>query len=209
MATVTAAPAFAASCSPRFEFRGGFGYDWGVVNAATTTQRATVGGQTDVLGLPPTVTVTGITYAFWIENRIGQSSPGPGAFWMGNPSSDQQGYCTSNGCTAPFQPPSGSGWAAQVTNTANLFGITHPSGDSLRSWDINMSWRPTGSEEYNTDASGCRSFSTGPSGRFAVTYSDVTALGSATPEQKRIRTFVRVIVKLSNDQTLSRDIASS
>lgn len=211
--TATATPAFAASCTPSFQFSGGFTYNWGEVNtpSGTTNQTLSVGGQTNVSGLPAGVTVTDITYAFWIENRIGQDSPGPGAFWMGNNTSSVQGSCTTAGCTVSFTPTAGSGFAGIVTNTARLRETQFPSGETLRAWDINLTWSSAVSPGTYTDQpSGCRNFTTGPSGRFPVTYSGVVGLTSATPdESKRIRTFVRVTVTLSNGTVLSRDIAST
>ena len=68
----TAAPAFAASsCAPTLRFSGGLTYSWGTVASTSTTQVLEIGGQTYVYGLPTGVTVTTVTYEFWVMNRIG------------------------------------------------------------------------------------------------------------------------------------------
>lgn len=175
-----AAPAFAASqCTPSLRFSGGLTYNWGTIGASTTNQRLDVGGQTYVDNLPPGVTVTSISYQFWIQNRIGQDSYGPGAFFMGNALSDrnQSGACRATGCSVSWSPTAGSGFATTVTNTANLSPRVYPDGQQRESWDINMRWDPSRdsnvASRYTAGSTGCQNFTTGPSGRFAVNYTGV------------------------------------
>ncbi|KIC68482.1 hypothetical protein [Kocuria rhizophila] len=212
IAAASVAPALAASsaCTPVLRFSGGLFYDFGVIDSGTgkTSQYLTVGGQTYVDNLPPGVTVTDIRYTFWMENRQGQQSSGPGVFWMGNATASTAGYCNSSGCSAPWSPTSGSGFSRTVTNTRNNVATTYPDGTTVPSWDLNMSW--TASQDtanrYTTTSDGCRNFDSGPSSRFRVNYTGVTSLTSADVRngKKSIRSFADITVKLSNGAVLEK-----
>ena len=64
------------------------------------------------------VTVTRIQYEFWTSNRIGQDSPGPGFFWIGNGSTQYSPYAQPNGTTSPIP------WTADVTNRDSVLSRT-------------------------------------------------------------------------------------
>lgn len=214
IALSTAAPALAASpaCEPSLAFSGGLYYNFGEIYSRGTTNRTdqmlTVGGQASVNNLPEGVTVTAITSNFWLENRQGQQSSGPGAFWMGNQTASTSGSCRGGTCSASWSPTSGSGFSSTVTNTANNLAKTYPDGSSITSWDINMAWSSSRDRvgSYTAQSSGCRSFTTGPSGRFAVTYSGVIALNNSdvAAGRKSIRSYTTVTATLSSGQILTR-----
>lgn len=179
----SAAPALAASsaCAPVLKFSGGFYYNYGTiysVSGRTTNQYLTVGGTT-VSNLPEGVTVQ--DDAFWIENRQGQTSSGPGTFWMGNSTaSAKDRKCTATSCTAT-DPHGGSGFSGYVTNTGNNQSTVYPTGETYPSWDINMTWSATKDtlNLYSPQETGCRTFTTGPSGKFRVDYEGRPALSTA------------------------------
>lgn len=214
IALSTAAPALAASpaCAPSLSFSGGLYYNFGTIYDRGTTNRTdqllTLGGQTYVDDLPKGVTVTAITYNFWLENRQGQQSSGPGAFWMGNSTASTSGSCSNGRCSASWSPTSGSGFSSTVTNTANNRATVYPDGVSTPSWDVNMTWSAANDRVgiYSTSANGCRAFTTGPSSRFSVSYSGVIALNTAdvSAGKKSIRSFSVVTATLSDGQTLRR-----
>ena len=211
IATAAAAPAVAASpgaCTPSISFSGGLTYNWGTLNVAPTTQTLGIGGQTYVNNLPAGVTVTDISYQFWIENRQGQTTSGPGAYWMGNTTSNQKGYCASAGCTAPWTPTAGSGFRSTVTNTANLQAKVYPDGVTRQSWDLNMTWSSTIAPGTYTTSGTCQDFTTGPYGRFTDTYTGVTAMTTADKNAGKmvVNAYVIVTVKLSNGQTLTTTV---
>lgn len=206
IAATAAAPAFAASsCAPTLRFSGGLTYSWGTVGSTSTTQALEIGGQTYVYGLPAGVTVTTVTYEFWVMNRIGQQSPGPGAFWMGNTTSDKKGTCTTSGCTAAWTPTAGSGFAPTVTNTANLLNKVYPDGTTRASWDLNMrrdaSRDANIADNYTTTSAGCRDFTTGPSSRFPIT--DTGVVGPTSEPGGAVDSYVTITATLSNGQVLT------
>lgn len=209
IAVAAAAPAHAASsCIPTLRSSGGLTYTWGTLGSSSTTQNMTVGAQTYVDNLPAGVTVTSVTYRWWIANRIGQTSTGPGAFWVGNSSSSRS---RQNFGAMPYTSGTGTAWRNTVSNTANLVNQTYPDGVTRQSWDLNCSWT-TGTNNtsgtYTTDAQGCRDFTTGPSGRFDVTYSGVVAPSSCPTPSATIPNFNTIVVTLSNGETLTATSAS-
>lgn len=213
IAVASVAPALAASssCQPNLRWSGGLFYNFGVIDSSTgkTNQFLTLGGQTYVDNLPPGVTVTDIGYTFWMENRQGQQSSGPGAFWMGNPTASTRGSCNSSGCSATWSPTSGSGFAPSATNTRNNYSLVYPDGgDPLPSWDLNMTWSANRDTvaTYTATPDGCRNFDSGPSSRFRVDYTGVTALTTADVRngKKSIRSFADITVKLSNGAVLEK-----
>lgn len=238
IAVASAAPALAASpyCDPDIKWGGGIYYDYGSIVAdwqagSSTNQTLSLGGRTRVLGLPQGVRVTDIKYTFWIENRQGQSSSGPGIFWIGNPTSNLYGTCTSSKCsvlwdpqhtppldpkkfptTQPSQvsqgPTPNSGFSTTVTNTVNNIDKTYPDGSVVKSFDVNMTWSAARDSvaTYNTEATGCQTFDSGSSSRFPVYYTGVVAMTDSTVARgsKRIRTFADITVTLSNGQTLNK-----
>ncbi len=215
IAAASAAPAHAASsaCTPVLKFSGGFYYNYGTiysVSGRTTNQYLTVGGQTTVSNLPESVTVQDISYAFWIENRQGQTSSGPGTFWMGNTTASTRSSCTSSGCTATWKPTAGSGFSNYVINTGNNQLTVYPTGETYPSWDINMTWSATKDtlNLYSPQETGCRTFTTGPSDKFRVDYSGVPALSTADVDRgkKTIHTFVEVTARLSDGNALNTRI---
>ena len=205
-----AAPAVAASaCRPTLRFSGGLFYDFGTIynsGTNTTNQYLTLGGQTYVDNLPSGVTVARIDYTFWVENRQGQDSSGPGAFWLGNNTASTKGSCSSTTCSLTWAPTAGSGFSKTVTNTKNNFSLTYPNGESVPSWDLNMSWTPNANtgKAYTPTPEGCRNFDSGPSGRFRVDYTGVRALTlqDVRDGKKTIRSYSEVVVTLSDGTVL-------
>ncbi|MDO4916890.1 MAG: hypothetical protein Q3974_04660 [Rothia sp. (in: high G+C Gram-positive bacteria)] len=198
----TSIPAYAASqCSPTVRFSGGIYYNWGQLGATSTNQQLTVGGQTYVDNLPAGITVTSITYQFWIQNRIGQTSPGPGAYYVKNSTSDR---ASQNVSAMPWSPTAGSGFNPRVSSTVNLTDYLYRDGSTLPSWDLNMSWSSSINtlNSYSTGNSGCQNFTTGPSGRFAINYSGVVGVPAGDSRQT-IKSEVLVKVTLSDGQVLS------
>lgn len=214
IAAASVAPALAASsqCQPALRFSGGLYYNFGTIyslSGRTTNQYLTVGGQTYVDNLTPGVTVQSITYNFWIQNRQGQSSSGPGAFWMGNSTASAKGRkCTASGCTATWTPTAGSGFDNVVTNTGNNLTMTYPNGENLPSWDVNMTWSAARDTvgTYTTDGTGCSDFTTGPSAKFRVDYTGVPALSDADVRagKERVASYSDVTVTLSTGETLRK-----
>lgn len=209
IAVANAAPALAASpttCAPSLGFSGGLTYGWGTVGSTSTTQTLQVGGQTYVNNLPAGVKVASVTYKFWIQNRQGQTSPGPGAFWMGNSTASTKGSCSTGGCTATWTPTAGSGFSGTVTNTANNSAQVYPNGTSYPSWDINMSWSSSKAPGTYTANGSCSNFTTGPSGKFGVTYTGVVGPTTAGAATSVVNSFVIVTATLSNGQILTATV---
>lgn len=232
----TTVPAYAASrCITTTRFSGGAQVDWGTreVGATRTNQALTLGGQFYITDLPADVTVTRIQYEFWTSNRIDQKSPGPGFFWIGNPSTQYSSYAinapipwtasvsnrnnvlslTKLG-TSPT-PTAGSGFVPTVQSTQNLVNHTYPSGATEQSWNLIMTWEASRdsniSSRYTASStSGCRNFTTGPSGRFPIIYSNVVAPDSVNSPTSTYRGETLITVTLSNGQTLNhRSISGS
>ncbi|GGH61441.1 hypothetical protein [Rothia aerolata] len=208
-------PAYAASrCVTSTRFSGGNTYNWGTYNSPTgrTNQTLTLGGQFYINDLPADVTVTKITYEFWTENRVGQDSPGPGAFYVKNVRSDRYNQPSN---AMPWTPTAGSGFANTTSTTANLVNHTYQSGSTAQSWNLIMTWDASRdsniSSRYtasSTGSTGCRNFTTGPSSRFVVNYSNVVASGSANSPSTSIKGETIITVQLSNGETL-RHVAGS
>lgn len=200
----SAVPAYAASaCTPTLRISGGLIYRWGTIGSSSTTQSLDAGAQTYVDNLPAGVTVTRVSYQWWIANRIGQTSAGPGAFWVGNGTSSRNG---ENYNAMRYTPGSGTAWRNTVSNTQNLAGTEFPDGVTRDAWDLNFLWTAgtNGSNgTYTNDATGCRDFTTGPSGRFAITYTDVKAPRTCPSPEGRMPNFVKVTATLSNGQELT------
>ena len=203
--------------APLVSVSGGLNYNYGVLGAASTDQQLTLGAQVTVNNLPAGVTVTSVTEQFFVQNRQGQTSPGPGAFFMGNVSTNwyKAADCTSVGCSVNWTGPAGpvggqehstgpgTGWSSTVTNTQNLVNHTFSNGATYPAWDVNLSWTPTSTSAYTltTNANGCTTFTTTPSGRFGVNYYGVT--GATAGSTMCITADYHVTVGLSNGQTLS------
>lgn len=168
--------------------------------------------------LPAGVTVTSVTEQFFVMNRQGQTSPGPGAFFMGNVSTNwyRARNCTSVGCSVPWTGPIGgvvgmpdrstgpnAGWSQTVTNTRNNVNHTFSNGTVAPAWDVNLTWSPTSSNAYTltTDSTGCTTFKTTPSGRFGVNYYGVT--GTTQGAATCVTADYRVTVTLSDGRTLT------
>lgn len=199
------APAVAASgpCTTAIDFSGGITYNWGSASStpgATTNQVFTSGGQTTLTGLPSGVTVTKVTYKWWIENRQGQNVPGPGIYFPGNTTSTVKTSCSGSTCNLAGSGT--GGWSSSITTTSNLTNVTYPDGTSRPSWDLNYTWTAgNGAGTYTTDANGCRTFTTGPSGRLTINYNGVTApQNGTTPNANE---FLTVTATLSNGQTVT------
>lgn len=222
MTAAAAAPAIAASTrcgSPTISASGGIVYNYGLIGAARTDQQLTLGAQVTIAGLPAGVTVTAIREQFFVQNRQGQTSPGPGAFFMGNTSTNwnKAGACTNVGCSVNWtgkvglinnsvdnSTAPGTGWSSKVTNTQNLASHTFSNGTVAPAWDVNLTWSPTSSAAYSsqtTNAAGCTTVVTTPSGRFGVNYYGITGatLGSGTC----ITADYIITATLSNGQTLT------
>lgn len=216
IAIATAAPAFAASsaCKPYFKFSGGILKNLGTINAisGTTNQWINMGGQTTVYNLPAGVTVKSIDYQFWIQNRIGQASSGPGFFFLSNSTSDKKTACGGAGCSVAWSPTAGSGFVPTVTNTANQVNHTFPTiGVTSPSWDVNMKGLPdqdTNLASRYTTAGACQNFDSGPSSKFTVNYTGVTALTSADVANGKDKANMSsiVTVTLSNGQILTGEV---
>lgn len=205
------APALAASgCVPTLRASLGTTYDYGTIYSTAgnkTDQQLQLGGQTYVDNLPAGVTVTKITYQFWFQARA-TGTTGPGAFWMGDATSDKSGSCGSGACSVTWTPTAGSGFSPIVTSTSRSTSVTYPDGTARPSWDANMSWNAsTAPGTYSAAASGCQNFTTGPSSRLTVNYRNVSALSTADVNngKKGTQTYVKVTATLSDGTTLSRD----
>ena len=134
----SAVPAYAASsCIPTLRISGGLVYRWGTIGSSSTTQSLDAGAQAYVDNLPAGVTVTNVSYQWWIANRIGQTSAGPGAFWVGNSTSNRSRQTLS---AMPYTPGSGTAWRNTVSNTQNLAGTEFPDGVTRDAWDLNFLW---------------------------------------------------------------------
>ncbi len=155
--------------------------------------------------LPEGVTIVSVDYKWWIANRIGQTSSGPGAFWVGNSTSNRRGQNLS---AMPWTPKS-PGWKTTVSTTANLRDVVYPDGVSRPSWDLNMHFDGGSGANgtYTPGPDGCVDGTTGPSGRFAITYSGVTKLAACPSPQGILPNFWTVNVVLSNGQVLTTTVA--
>lgn len=206
------APAFAASaiCKPVLTSSGGLTYNWGTLGATSTTQTMTAGAETYVDNLPPGVTVKQVTYEWWIENRDGQSSPGPGAFWVGNSWSNRAGETKS---AMPYTPGPGTAWRSTVANTDRFISKVFPDGVTRPAFDLRFDWtagRNNSTGTMTQDAGGCFDFKTGPSGRFEVIYTGVVAPSScpgANAGKYTIKNFNIVTVTLSDGTILTATFA--
>lgn len=196
-------PAYAASMcgEPGVRFSGGPYYNFGAVGSASTTQRLSVGGQTWVDNLPVGVTVTSIDYVFWIQNRIGQDSYGPGAFYVKNGTSNR---ATQNISAMPWTPTAGSGFASTVSSTSNLVDHTFSDGYTGPSWDLRMTWTAGANRlnSYTSTTIGCQTFDSGPSGRFEVVYSGVKGIPALTDSNAYVRADSHITIRLSNGTVL-------
>lgn len=201
LATATV-PAYAASrCQPTLSFSGGLTYNWGTLGSSSTNQQLQLGGQTYVNNLPAGVTVTSISYTFWVQNRIGQTSSGPGAFYVGNTTSDRK---TQTFTAMPWTPTAGSGFSSTASSTANLVNHTYSNGQTAQSWDLNMNWTAAQDtlKQYSTSGS-CQNFTTGPSSKFIVNYTGVTGITSLNDPNRAILSDVTIKVTLSDGQVLT------
>lgn len=219
VAAASTVPAFAASgCTPTASFSGGFQYDFGYKSNATSNQQVGMGGEVFVQNLPAGVTVKSITQQWFIQNHIGQTSRGDGAFFLGNSSTNyyKSGQCTAVGCTVTWvaQPPANTGgknfatapaagWTNKVTNTQNLKDTVFPNGKTYPAWDAILTWAPgSGSESYTNVSGGCRNFQSGDNaGYFGVTYTNIPTV----PTGGQINAYVHIVVTLSNGQQLTDD----
>lgn len=203
VAAASAVPAVAASgCTPVLDFSGGITYNWGTVGVSTTNQQFTAGGQTYVRNLPAGVKVTAITYEFWQENRQGQSSPGPGSYYPGNTASDRKSQTLT---AMPWTPTAGSGFGTTVSNDQNNVVHTYTDGTSVRSWNLKFTWSSARDTKgtYTSTSLGCQDFTTGPSGRFPINFSNVTALSSGSSSAKSIASDIKITATLSDGTQLS------
>lgn len=210
LALAAVAPAYAASsaCSPTLTSQGGLIYGWGGTGGSgTTTQTMTVGAETYVYGLPAGVTVVKITYQWWIMNRQGQDSSGPGAFWVGNRTSSRS---TENRSAMPYTTGS-RGWRGSLANTVNNTSVMFPDGTSYPAWDLNFLWNGSNGANgtYSSGTDGCTNFVSGPSGRFGVTYTGVTPLARCPSPDGTIPNFNTIEVTLSNGQVLNTSITNN
>lgn len=222
----TTVPTYAASrCTTTTHFSGGAAYNWGTVfdPNKTTTQILTLGGQFTINNLPSDVTVTSIKYEFWTSNRIDQKSSGPGIFWIGNPSTQYSSYAVGSSSTRPIPwtesvtgytsanggtPTPGSGFVPVVQSTQNLVNHEYPSGAVERSWNLIMTWEASrdsniASRYTSSSTSDCRNFTTGPSARFPIVYSNVVPPASPNNVNSTYKGETLITVTLSNGQTLT------
>lgn len=208
VASTALVPAYAASMCPPIgvAFGGGPAYSFGEIGASRTDQGLTLGGRTWVYNLPTGVTVSSIEYVFWVQNRIGNESSGPGAFYVHHPSSSRK----DQGLNAmPWTPTSGSGFAPTASSTVNqgMQGGTHTfmDGTVAPAWNLRMNWTADRyqTDPYSVDSSGCRTFDTGSSGRFGVTYRDVVATPSTTDSNAYVRAEAFVTIRLSDGRVLN------
>lgn len=206
VAVAGAAPAMAASnCSPTLRFQGGVTYDYGAVGSSSPIKQSmTAGGQTYVDGLPAGVTVVAVFYEMWIQNRIGQNSYGPGAFWIGNRTSNWASSCNggSGTCKPMTYTAASTGWTGQVTSLGNLVSQTYSAG-TFQMWNLHFDWKAGSGAGSYTNVSGCSNFTTGPSGRFPITYTGVTSAPTCSDPDVVVNNFVDITVTLSNGQTLT------
>lgn len=196
-------PAYAASlCGlPTVRFSGGPSYRFGAIGSPSTEQTLGLGGQLWVDNLPAGVTVTNIEYVFWVQNRIGQDSPGPGAFYVLNKTSNRASQSIS---AMPWSPTAGSGFANTAFSTVNLVNHTFTDGFTAQAWDLHMTWSASSNRlnSYTETSTGCRTFDTGKSGRFEVIYTGVKGPTSFGNTNEYVRADCHITVTLSNGTVL-------
>ncbi len=201
-----AVPAYAASmCGvPRLRYGGGIDYKFGTIGSTSTTQTLTLGSRVYVDNLPQGVTVSDFKITYWVQNRIGQQSPGPGIFWIGNVSSS---YYGQNMSALRWTPTAGSGFSPTATNTQNLVNHTYSNGTSGQSWDLNLTWSAAQNRQNSYTASAtnpsCRTFDSGESGSFVIQYNGVVGPTSLGNQNQYVRADVHIQATLSNGQVLT------
>lgn len=225
IATTSMVPATAASdnCQPTITYGGGYNYHWGIVNnSAKTTQVANMGaGQVDISNLPPNVTVTSIVISHDILRRDGQDSQGPGMLFAANPAATFSGMnsgftpstvaeakrnLTTDGISnyniTAIYPTSGSGFDPLVSasngNTVNFNGTT------ATAWNLTYNWSASRNKLSNTYVNNgtCRNFTTGPSGRYNITYKNMT--GNTDSAVRYVQLAGTVTATLSNGNVISK-----
>lgn len=201
-----AVPAYAASLcgNVRVRYGGGINYNFGTIGSTSTTQALTLGSRVYVDNLPQNVSVTDIKITYWIQNRIGQQSPGPGIFWVGNVSSS---YYRQNMAALAWNPTAGSGFSPYATNTQNLVPHTYSNGTSGDSWDLNITWSAAQNRLNSYTSSptntGCRNFDSGNSGDFYIQYNGVVGPTSVGNQNQYVRADVHIQVTLSDGRVLT------
>ncbi len=200
-----AVPAYAASCGQvAIRYGGGIGYSFGTIGSTSTNQQLSLGGNVWVDNLPTGVTVTSMTYTFWIQNRDGQDSPGSGAFYVKNRTSDR---ASQNISAMPWTPTAGSGFSNSAYSTVNLATHTFSNGATAQAWDLNLTWNASRdsniSSRYTTTANGCRTFDSGASGRFRVNYTGVHGPTSLGNTNEYVRGETRITITLSDGRVLN------
>lgn len=222
VAASAAVPAYAASVcgSPGIDYNPRTGIYWGVLatsatDTATTDMRLNLGTTVGITNLPAGVTVDQVKVQWFVENHQGQTAKGNGMFFIGNTSSsyNKSGACTSTGCTVQWvqqarfshdsatsyrSTTAGTGWSSTLKNTQNNVATTFSDGVTRNAWDITMTTSP-GAGTYTTDARGCRNYTSGYSGDFAVNYTGIPRETAGTTTA----IFSVVTITLSDGQVVS------
>ncbi|MEX3611008.1 hypothetical protein VVR12_08165 [Rothia sp. LK2588] len=105
----------------------------------------------------------------------------------------------------PWTPTAGSGFSSTASSTSNLVSHTYGNGATAQSWDLNMTWSAAADrlKQYTPTTSGCQNFTTGPSGKFAVTYTGVAGPTSLGNTSQYVRGEVLIVVTLSDGRVLN------
>lgn len=226
IASTSMVPATAASnnCQPVLDYSGGFLYHWGVVNGSSkTTQVYNEGaGQVNITNLSPNVTVTKVVVSRDILRREGQDSEGPGILFAGNSSATFANQTTgftpksvaealSNLTTtndpafniSPAYPVSGSGYDPLVSMTNDK--TVNFNGKSATAWNLTYTWtaaRNTLANTYTNNGT-CRNFTTNSSGRYNITYKNMTSNSSSAVKYIQFVTTVTATLSDGNVLTLT------
>lgn len=231
VAVAAAAPAVAASTRPQptLLYSGGTQYHWGTRSTITqkTVQVLNLGaGQVTVNDLPAGTTVTSITIRQSIERREGQTSRGPGALFAANPSATFAGQTsgftpsdvpeakmnnTMDGNAsyniAAIYPVKGSGFDPKIQASNPGTSITWADGITTNAWHLTYEWSAARNQLTNlySGTGDARSFTTGSSGRYNITYRDV----NNAPAISHVHSRSEITAHLSDGTTLTRTYDST
>ena len=149
-----------------------------------------------------------VTYDYWLGLRNGQTSSGPGIFWVGDTTSNRRSSCGSSTCSNMTYSYGSAGWQP-VTSTSRSTNIAHLNGTPA-SWNLHFEWRAgSGAGSYSlVTGTTCRNFTTGPSGRFITNYSNVVAPPWCGVAQGGLSYGQDVTVTLSDGTTLPYQVKS-
>ncbi|WP_370894517.1 hypothetical protein [Janibacter sp. GXQ6167] len=235
IAVGAAAPAFAASrCIPQIGLNSQVKYNWGtwVQGRDTPTNQVLTLERTYILvrGLHQSVDVQSAKITYYVERRNGQTSRGPGIFYLGNqtasvPALQDQGPGDTPGWSGPSKTPVNNLAATSANNLANVV-YTQSAGTTFVapwSWSMTFSWdlNPTKTNviEGEPTPQVCRSVDTSRIGGqnlsnpmttlpYVVTYSDVLAIEPGSAD-RNFHVRADISVTLSDGTTLQQQGAGN